>query len=89
MSNDPLPQDDIGPFYKTLGAISLIGAVILILFETHTRQGVSTLGVIRFAILLLVCLALIRPGKFDELVKTIADKLPMFSFQKRKDADED
>jgi hypothetical protein len=79
---DVSPEDDIGPFYKTLGAISLIGAVVLILFETHTRQGVSTLGVIRFAILLLVCLALIRPRKFDEVVKTIADKLPIFSFRK-------
>lgn len=81
----PLPEDDIGPFYKTLGAISLIGGLVLILLETHHHQGVSALSVIRFGILLLVCLALIRPGKFDEIVKTIADKLPMFSFVKKSD----
>lgn len=81
-SKDVSAEDNIGPFYKVLGGISLIGAIVLILLETHTHQGVSTLGVIRFGILLLVCLALIRPSKFDEIVKTIADKLPMFSFRK-------
>lgn len=76
------PEDDIGPFYKILGALALIGGLVLIILETHTHQGVSTLGIIRFGILMLVCLALIRPNKFDEVVKSLADKLPMFSFKK-------
>lgn len=87
-SKDVLPEDDIGPFYKTLGAVALLGWVVFILIGAHNNHNVGPMDIGVNVLLLLAILALIRPRFFDSAMKTIADKLPMFSFVKKKNDDE-
>lgn len=76
------PQDDIGPFYRVLGAILAIGALLLLLIRVYNNQLFTWIDFGMLCIVSMMVLALIRPRFFDSTVKTIADKLPMFSFKK-------
>lgn len=81
-SKDVLPEDDIGPFYKTLGAIALIGMIVFILLGAHNKHNPGPMDIGIGILLLTTILALIRPKFFDIFVKTVADKLSFFSYTK-------
>lgn len=74
--NKPAPEDDIGPYYRALGAILTVGAVALFVIHAHHNQAFSWIDFGMFCVVGLLILALIRPRFFDSTVKTIADKLP-------------
>lgn len=75
------PEDDIGPYYRFLGGVALLATIGLAFF--HAMHG--SIGWIDAAIIFLmamVCLALIRPSKFDDVVKSIASWLPFTKYKK-------
>jgi hypothetical protein len=75
------PEDDIGPYYKFIGFIALIAAIGLAFI--HSMHGsMGWIDAIIVFILVMVCLALIRPTKFDNVIKTIADWLPFTRYTK-------
>lgn len=75
------PSQDIGPAYKILAGVFLLGGLGLVgLHAKAGAFGVYDFGII--VVLALFCLALWRPDGFDSLVKTIADKVPFLSFTK-------
>lgn len=69
-------------FYQILGAFSLIAGVGLAGIHALRGQHLDKLDAGIIIILVCVCLALLRPEWFDNLVKTILDKLPFFSYKK-------
>lgn len=73
----PDKHDDIGPVYKGFGALLLI--VAMGIFAIHASQGhpIGLHDVLFLAIAVLFCLALWRPDKFDNVMKTIGNKLPI------------
>lgn len=78
----PEPQDDIGPFYKALGGIALLGALVMGVFQVRAGRPIAWPDVVLYGIVAIVVLALIRPRKFDSVIKTMADKLPFTKYQK-------
>lgn len=87
MSDVP-PQDDIGPFYKTIGAICLFAGIGLAFYHEYHDRVFGWVDACIVGVLVIASIALIRPDKFDAVVKTIADRLPFFSYTKN-DADGD
>lgn len=76
------PEKDIGPFYKLIGALLALGALGLFLIHAHIGKDNTWVDLTMAAIILLFVLSLWRPDKFDELIKSIADKLPFLSYKK-------
>jgi len=76
------PEDDIGPFYRYLGGLLAVAGVCLFLVHAYNRQTISWIDFATLCVIALLVLAMIRPRFFDSTVKTIADKLPMFSYKK-------
>lgn len=72
----------IGPYYKIMGAVALVGAVVIAVISALHGSPVTKMTVVVYAILALLCLALIRPPIFDGLVKTVVDKLPFTKYVK-------
>lgn len=81
--NQPLaPEDDIGPFYKLLAGILTVAACALLVLHGLHDKGLSWIDVGMIAVVGLFVLALIRPTKFDSVMKSIADKLPFLQYKK-------
>lgn len=81
--NKPLPpEDDIGPFYKMLAVFLTVAAVILLVINAMSHHTNSWIDVALLGVVAVFVLALIRPKKFDGLVKTIADSLPFLKYRK-------
>jgi hypothetical protein len=76
------PQDDIGPFYKALGALALVAVLVLAALQVKSGRSLGWPDAVIYGIVALVVLALIRPKKFDGAVKTVADALPFTKYQK-------
>lgn len=74
------PSDDIGPFYKVLGAIGFLGALAFILMGRRAGAVLSWTDFAVIGILALLVLALIRPKAFDFAVKRIATWLPFTKY---------
>lgn len=78
------PRNDIGPIYKAIGGLALIGAFLVIGIQAVNGQHIGSNDVILVGICSLLCLALWRPEKFDVIIKAVADHLPSLSFTKRE-----
>jgi hypothetical protein len=78
----PTPQNDIGPIYKVLGFGALFLALGIVVIQVLRGERIGLHDVFFVLVATLLCLALIRPDGFDNFIKTIADKLPMFSYRK-------
>ena len=78
------PRNDIGPVYKSLGFVALGLAFAVTIIQVLRGDHVGLFDVILVGICVLLCIALWRPGNFDNIVKTLADHLPSFSFTKRE-----
>lgn len=72
---DPSTQN-IGLFYKVLGAASLVGAIVLGILDGRSTKTLGWADFSILGILVILCLALIRPALFDNLVKLGLSKLP-------------
>jgi hypothetical protein len=70
--------NDIGPFYRLMGAIVLVGAMVMVGFQVKDKHAFSWPDVALWVIILFLEVMLLRPKKFDNSVKTLADKLPNF-----------
>jgi hypothetical protein len=76
------PDEDIGPFYRALGAVLAVGALVMLLIRVNNNYSLTWVDFGMFCVVSLMVLALIRPKFFDAIVKTLADKLPFFSYKK-------
>lgn len=76
-----LPQDDIGPFYEALGAVALIGAMGLAFLHAYRLHSLTWIDAAIIGLLVFTSIALIRPSKFDLVVKQIAGWLPFFKYR--------
>lgn len=76
-----LPQDDIGPFYEVLGALTLIGAMALAFLHAWRVHSLTWIDAAIIGLLVFASIALIRPTKFDLIVKQIAGWLPFFKYR--------
>lgn len=74
------PRGDIGPFFKGLATILLIGDIGILLIQASNKHqfGLSD-AVIQFIVLMLFVL-LLRPDNFGEMIKDIAAKLPFVKY---------
>jgi len=70
------PEADIGPFYKVLSFVLLIGDMVMLVFLARGHHSFGWPDAVIQGIVLLLMLALVRPPRFDAAVKTLADKLP-------------
>lgn len=68
--------------YQVLAVALLSFGMFLLYVHAHAEGGFSWIDFGIFATIALLFLALIRPSKFDLLIKTIADKMPFMSFKK-------
>lgn len=81
MRPPPSPKDDIGPAWKLIGTSLMVAGVGFIGLDVKAH-GMSWIDLGFFAVVAMFFLSLHRPKKFDLVVKTIADKLPGFKFDK-------
>lgn len=79
---EPLPKNDIGPIYKWMAGIAIFIALGITGLHAWKGQPLGLYDTVFIGIIALLCLALWRPYQFDQLMKTIADKLPAFSYTK-------
>lgn len=79
------PQDDIGPFYKWYAAF--FGGGLIILLVVHAVKGTTNTYMVlgELAGIGMLVLGLVRPDKFDNVVKNIADWLPSKIMKYTKD----
>lgn len=76
----PDPSEDIGPFYKALGAVGFLGALAFILMGRRSGTPLTWQDFAVIGIIALLVLSLIRPRAFDETVKRIATWLPFTKY---------
>jgi hypothetical protein len=81
----PNKTNDIGPFYKGVGFFCIFSAVGLVVIQHLMGHPLEWLDVAIVGILVLASIALIRPDKFDNLIKNIADALPFVKYTKPKE----
>lgn len=79
------PTDNIGPPYQLIGILIIIAVVVLFIHERITDHPVDREFVYMCILAVVAGLGLIRPGFLDNLVKSIADKIPGFSFKKKEE----
>jgi hypothetical protein len=75
---------NIGPFYAFLGGFALVSAIILYGYQIRLGHVVSKNDLIILCVLVGTCLALLRPRWLDNVIKTVADKLPSWLSSYRK-----
>lgn len=81
MTNVPVKKN-IGPIYQWLAGLALVGGVVVGLLHAHHDHPLSVYDVIWLGLIILLCLALWRPEAFDQLMKTIADRVPFIKYEK-------
>lgn len=82
----PEGSSDIGNFYKALGGITLVGAVILLGMAIKFEHELTTVDGFLVGGLIIAGLALLRPDKLGEWIKDFADWLPFVNYRKPPDA---
>ena len=85
MSDDVPPDKDIGPFYKFLAILFGLGGFSVLLLHSGQEGGFSWIDFSIFLVIVMFVILLIRPDKFDNLIKSIADKIPFLKYKKDDD----
>lgn len=75
-------NENIGPVFKFAGLLLLIGDLVLVGLDLKNGKALGWPDVALHLGLALAALLLIRPPGFDNLVKTLADRLPFVNYQK-------
>lgn len=78
-------DESIGMFYKLLGTLLAVGAVVLVGFGISHNHEFGKIDGLLIGGMLVGAIALVRPQWLDSLIKTVADKLPFLAYQKPKD----
>jgi hypothetical protein len=68
--------NDIGPFYRGMALIVLAGDMVMLGFQAKDHHKFDLPDVAVQLIVLFLEVMLLRPKKFDNLVKNVADRLP-------------
>ncbi len=63
-----------GLYYRVMGSLALIAMVAMTLWQIHKGHSFSLYDVIVLTVFAAICLALIRPEKFDTTIKAISDR---------------
>lgn len=79
-------NDDIGTFYKILGALLVLCVVALVAYGIKVDHQFGKIDGVLIGGMLVGAMALLRPQWLDSLIKTLADKLPFLSYRKPPDA---
>lgn len=79
-------SQDIGSFYKFLGALMLVAVLGLLGYGISVAHEFGKVDGLLIGGMIVGAMALLRPDWLDSLVKTIADKLPFLSYKKPPDA---
>jgi hypothetical protein len=70
------PEQSIGPFYRIVGILVIIGMFVLKFYEVKHNHTLNEYDAIEYGLLLFVALSFIRPTWFDNLMRGIATALP-------------
>lgn len=79
------PTDNIGPPWQWIGTLIVLAVIGLFVYEVLKGDHIDREFVIMAGIGVCAGFGMIRPSFLDNLVKTLADKLPGFSFHKKED----
>lgn len=74
------PEDNIGPPWQWIGTLIIVAVIGLFMYQVINGNDIEMTFVYMAIVGILAGLGLIRPGFIDNLVKSIASKLPGFSF---------
>lgn len=82
----PLDQDgnDIGLFYRLLGAFTIIATFALLALALMRNHTITKIEGLLVAGLIVAGAALLRPKLVDEGVKNLANWLPFFPYTKKQ-----
>ncbi|PIQ16435.1 MAG: hypothetical protein COW67_03035 [Flavobacteriales bacterium CG18_big_fil_WC_8_21_14_2_50_32_9] len=65
-----------GTYYRVLGAVVLLATLAFTGFQIFQGHSFTLIDLFILAMLFIVCLALIRPSKFDSALRIIIERIP-------------
>lgn len=78
------PSSDIGPAYQFIAAVLLAVGLGLIVLHAIQKRDLTWIDFGVFVVIALLFLALVRPAGFDNVIKSVADKIPFINYKKIK-----
>lgn len=79
-------HEDIGPFYKFLAFLAFLVFAGIATGQVIRGHPITAADIALYVLIFFLIMLLVRPDKFDNAIKTIADWMPFVKYKKPTDA---